>query len=84
MQKTIRKEVSLSGLGLHTGKNVTMTFQPAPENTGICFRRIDLPEHPSIQADVMNVTDISRGTTIESKGNKIHTVEHTLAALSGL
>ena len=84
MQKTIRKEVSLSGLGLHTGKNVTMTFQPAPENTGVCFRRIDLPDQPSIQADVMNVTDISRGTTIESKGNKIHTVEHTLAALTGL
>lgn len=84
MQQTIQKEVSLSGLGLHTGKNVTMTFQPAPENTGICFRRVDLPDQPSIQADVMNVTDISRGTTIESKGNKIHTVEHTLAALSGL
>ncbi len=84
MQKTIRKEVSLSGLGLHTGENVTMTFQPAPENTGICFRRTDLPEQPSIQADVMNVTDISRGTTIESKGNKIHTVEHILAALAGL
>ena len=84
MQKTIRKEVSLSGLGLHTGENVTMTFQPAPENTGICFRRTDLPDQPCIQADVMNVTDISRGTTIESKGNKIHTVEHTLAALTGL
>lgn len=83
-QKTINKEVSISGVGLHTGVEVNMTFKPAPANHGIRFKRIDLEEAPVIAADVSNVTTVARGTTIESKGASVSTVEHALAALTGL
>ena len=83
-QQTIQKAVSVSGVGLHTGVEATMTFMPAPTNHGYKFQRVDLPGQPIVDADVDNVVDLSRGTTIEQSGARIHTVEHTLAALVGL
>ncbi len=83
-QHTIKKAVTLKGVGLHTGVVTTMTFNPAPDHHGIKFQRIDLEERPIIDADVDNVVDISRGTTIEQHGARVGTIEHTLAALVGL
>src|SRR6201996_4156122 len=83
-QKTIKAPVSVSGTGLHTGERVTMTFNPAPENHGFKFRRVDLEGAPIIDADVDNVTDTSRGTTISQNGATVNTVEHVLAALVGM
>ena len=83
-QTTIKAPVTVKGVGLHTGKEVIMTFKPAPENHGFKFQRIDLPGSPIIDADVDNVTDTSRGTTITQNGASVSTVEHTLAALAGL
>ena len=83
-QTTIKAPVTVKGVGLHTGKEVTMTFKPAPENHGFKFQLIDLPGSPIIDADVDNVTDTSRGTTITQNGASVSTVEHTLAALAGL
>ena len=83
-QTTIKAPVTVQGVGLHTGTEVTMTFKPAPENHGFKFQRIDLPGSPIIDADVDNVTDTSRGTTITQNGASVSTVEHTLAALAGL
>jgi len=83
-QRTIGKPVSVSGKGLHTGVDSTLTFKPAPENTGYVFVRTDLEENPEIKADIDHVVDISRGTTLEHNGHKMHTVEHVLAALAGL
>src|SRR5688572_16440452 len=82
-QQTLRQAVSYSGIGLHSGNKVTMTFLPAAPNTGIRFRRVDLDGKPEIEADVEYVSATNRSTTI-SKGNaKIHTVEHVLAAFAG-
>ena len=83
-QKTIKSPVTVSGTGLHTGEKVTMTFNPAPENHGYKFRRIDIEGSPIIDADVDNVTDTSRGTTISQNGASVSTIEHVLAALVGL
>jgi UDP-3-O-[3-hydroxymyristoyl] N-acetylglucosamine deacetylase/3-hydroxyacyl-[acyl-carrier-protein] dehydratase len=83
-QQTIKKSVSLSGVGLHTGVEVTLVFNPAPENFGIKFQRTDMPGQPIIDADVDNVTDLSRGTTLEQNGGKVATVEHVMASLAGL
>ncbi len=83
-QQTIKKPVSISGVGLHTGKQVNLTFVPAPENHGYKFQRVDLPENPIIDADVDNVVDTSRGTTLEQNGARVHTTEHVLAALVGM
>lgn len=83
-QCTIQSPVSVSGVGLHTGEQVTMTFVPAGENHGYVFQRVDLDNQPLIRADVDNVVDTSRGTTIAENGAHMHTVEHTLAALAGL
>ena len=83
-QQTIQTSVSVSGVGLHTGVSATMTFMPAPANHGYKFQRIDLPGQPTVDADVDFVVDLSRGTTLEQNGARIHTVEHTLAALVGL
>lgn len=82
-QRTIKAPVSVSGTGLHTGQSVTMTFNPAPENHGYKFRRIDIPGAPIIDADVDNVSDTSRGTSISQNGATVNTVEHVLAALVG-
>jgi UDP-3-O-[3-hydroxymyristoyl] N-acetylglucosamine deacetylase/3-hydroxyacyl-[acyl-carrier-protein] dehydratase len=83
-QTTIKKSVEVNGVGLHTGQNVTMIFNPAADNHGIKFQRVDLPGQPIIDADVDNVTDLSRGTTLEQNGGKVATVEHTMAALAAL
>ena len=83
MQKTLKEEVSLSGKGLHTGKEVTLTIKPAKENTGFVFVRTDLEGHPQVEADVNHVTTTERGTTLEKLGVRIHTCEHLLAALVG-
>ena len=83
-QQTIKQECTLSGSGLHTGQKVNMTFVPAAPNHGIKFRRIDLEDLPLINADVDNVIDTSRGTTLEQHGAKVGTVEHVMAALTGL
>ncbi len=83
-QRTIKKEVSISGIGLHTGTSCTMTFKPAPENYGIKFIRTDLDGSPEIPALAENVIDISRGTTIGIGQAKVHTVEHVLASVVGL
>ena len=83
-QKTIAKEVTLSGVGLHTGKSVTMTFKPAPEDSGYSFVRIDLEGRPIIEADANYVVTTKRGTNLEKNGVNINTSEHVLAALVGL
>ncbi|GAB2967861.1 bifunctional UDP-3-O-[3-hydroxymyristoyl] N-acetylglucosamine deacetylase/3-hydroxyacyl-ACP dehydratase [Hymenobacter coalescens] len=83
-QHTIKAPVTVSGVGLHTGVQATMTFCPAPVNHGFKFRRMDLEGQPTVDADVDNVVDLSRGTTIEQNGARVNTVEHTLAALVGL
>ena len=83
-QRTINKEVSLTGVGLHTGKNVTLTFKPAPTNFGFAFKRIDLEGSPVIEADANYVTNTQRGTCLEKNGVTIQTSEHVLAALVGM
>ena len=82
-QKTIRTEISLTGVGLHTGKEVTMTFKPAPINNGFTFVRKDLEGQPVIEADANYVVNTQRGTNLEKLGVKIQTPEHVLAALVG-
>jgi UDP-3-O-[3-hydroxymyristoyl] N-acetylglucosamine deacetylase/3-hydroxyacyl-[acyl-carrier-protein] dehydratase len=83
-QKTIKNEVSVSGIGLHTGEKVTLTFKPAPDNHGFKFKRIDLEGQPTIDANVDLVVDTSRGTTLEQNGARVYTTEHALAAVYGL
>ncbi|MDH5603656.1 MAG: bifunctional UDP-3-O-[3-hydroxymyristoyl] N-acetylglucosamine deacetylase/3-hydroxyacyl-ACP dehydratase [Cyclobacteriaceae bacterium] len=83
-QHTISKPVTLSGVGLHTGINANMTFVPAKPDFGIKFQRTDLEGEPFIDADIDNVVDLSRGTTIEQNGARVNTVEHVLAALYGM
>ena len=82
-QRTIKSEISVSGVGLHTGAKVTLTFKPAPENHGFKFKRVDLPGQPVIDADVDNVSDTSRSTTLTQNGASVSTTEHVLAALVG-
>ncbi len=83
-QTTIAKEASFSGIGLHTGNLTTLTFKPAPPDSGITFFRVDLPDKPAVKADIDNVVDVSRGTTLGKGEIKVHTVEHVLAAIAGL
>lgn len=83
-QNTIKNAVSIEGVGLHTGQKVTLTFKPAPANSGYTFRRVDMDNQPVIAALAKNVISTDRGTTI-AKGNAVvNTVEHVLAALVGL
>ncbi len=83
-QQTIKNEVSLTGVGLHTGHNVTLTFKPAPVNSGFSFKRIDLEGAPEIAADANFVSNTQRGTVLEKNGVTIQTCEHVLAACVGL
>ena len=83
-QNTIKKEVSIKGIGLHTGVQTIATFKPAKENFGIRFKRSDLNNCPEIIANIDHVVDISRGTTIGQNNFRIHTVEHVLSAVFGL
>ena len=82
-QKTINSEISLTGVGLHTGKEVKMTFKPAPVNNGYTFVRVDLEGSPIIEADANYVVNTQRGTNLEKLGVKIQTSEHVLAAFVG-
>lgn len=83
-QTTIKEAVTVSGVGLHTGAKVNLTFKPAPANHWYKFQRVDLDGQPIIEADCELVTDTSRGTTLEKNGVRVSTVEHALAALVGL
>ncbi len=83
-QRTISKEVSLQGVGLHTGNEVTLTFKPAQNNTGYCFVRTDIEGNPMVEADVNYVVNTQRGTNLEKDGVTIQTSEHVLAACVGL
>jgi UDP-3-O-[3-hydroxymyristoyl] N-acetylglucosamine deacetylase/3-hydroxyacyl-[acyl-carrier-protein] dehydratase len=83
-QTTLNSEVSISGVGLHTGQEVSLTFVPAPEDHGYVFQRTDIEGQPKVKADCDLVVDTSRGTTIEDNGARVNTVEHVLAALAGL
>lgn len=82
-QRTLAREVSISGQALHTGEIVTLTLKPAPANHGLVFRRVDLKGEPEIRPRVDLVTDLVRQTTIEQGHAKLHTIEHVLSALSG-
>ena len=82
-QQTIAGEVSISGVGLHTGEACTITLCPAEENKGYHFQRTDLADQPVIPADCDLVVDTARGTTLGKNGVRLHTVEHVLAALVG-
>ena len=83
-QKSIINPVSLTGVGLHTGKEVIITFKPAAVNKGFLFKRVDLEGEPTIEADANYVTNTQRGTMLEKNGVVIQTCEHVLAALIGL
>ncbi len=83
-QRTLQEEISFTGVGLHTGATVKMTVRPASANHWFVFKRIDLPGSPSIEADVTNVVDTSRGTVLEKNGARVHTTEHILSALVGM
>ena len=83
-QRTLSKPISAAGVGLHTGQRVEMTLRPASEDIGICFRRLDIDPVQEIQANAHNVTDTKLGTTITQNDASIMTVEHLLAAFSGL
>lgn len=80
-QTTLAQAVTYTGIGLHSGKNVTITMKPAPVDTGIVFARVDLPGAPQVKAASENVTATMRATTLESGSAKVFTVEHLLAAL---
>ena len=83
-QRTVAKETSCVGVGLHTGVESKITFKPASEDFGIRFKRMDVQGCPEVKADIDHVVDISRGTTIEENGVRIHTVEHALASCVGI
>jgi len=83
-QQTIHKEVSLTGVGLHTGKKVNVKFLPAPAGHGIKFQRIDLEGQPIVPADCDLVTTVQRGTTIEKGNAAVATIEHVMSALVGM
>lgn len=83
-QRTIAKEASLSGIGLHAGNEVSLKFCPAEPGTGVVFQRADLPSKPVIPATIEYVTDTSRNTTIGIGGVVIYTIEHVLSAIKAL
>jgi UDP-3-O-[3-hydroxymyristoyl] N-acetylglucosamine deacetylase/3-hydroxyacyl-[acyl-carrier-protein] dehydratase len=84
MQKTLKEEIHLSGIGLHTGEKVNIHILPAPENHGYKFQRMDLEDQPIIKADCDLVVATDRGTTLEANGARVYTTEHVLAALAGM
>ena len=83
-QRTLKDSVRASGIGLHSGDKVYMTLRPAPANTGIVFRRIDLQEPVDIPANALGVTETTLGTTLEHDGARVGTVEHLMSAMAGL
>ena len=83
-QKTISKQISLSGVGLHTGRHVNITFKPAPANTGLVFVRDDIDGDNLINAHIKYISNTDRGTNLDNGLFRIHTSEHVLAAITGL
>lgn len=83
-QKTLKAPFTIEGVGLHTGRMAKVTVKPAPVDTWFVFQRMDVEGHPTIKADVSNVTTTTRSTTLEQNGSEIHTTEHILAALYGM
>ena len=83
-QQTLAKSASLTGTSLHTGSQVSLRLSPAPIDHGIKFKRIDLPDEPTIDAKVDHVKFVERATTIAEGNVKVHTVEHVLSALCGM
>jgi UDP-3-O-[3-hydroxymyristoyl] N-acetylglucosamine deacetylase/3-hydroxyacyl-[acyl-carrier-protein] dehydratase len=86
-QKTIKNQVNISGVGIHTGRKVNLTFKPAGPNTGINFVRVDLSPRVQIQAHISNILDVNeipRRTSIGKGSMEVHTIEHVMAVLSGL
>ena len=83
-QKTLKDSFSLSGKGLHTGLDLTVTFNPAPDNHGYKIQRIDVEGQPTIDAVADNVTETTRGTVLSKNGVKVSTIEHGMAALYAL
>src|SRR6266496_631196 len=82
-QQTLKESVSFEGVGLHSGNRVGMSFLPAPPNSGIRFRRVDLDGKPEIEARIENVSDTTRSTTLAKGNMRVHTVEHVLATFAG-
>ena len=82
-QQTLREPVSFTGVGLHSGNRVAMSFLPAPPHSGIRFRRVDLDGRPEVEAALENVAETNRSTTLVKGGVKVHTVEHVLATFAG-
>ncbi len=83
-QRTIKSEITISGAGIHTGQAVTMRLKPSEPHTGISFQRVDLKNKPIIKADVDNVIETNRSTTLEANGARVSTIEHLLASLIGM
>ncbi|MDP1682681.1 MAG: UDP-3-O-acyl-N-acetylglucosamine deacetylase [Burkholderiales bacterium] len=83
-QRTLKNVISATGVGLHTGQKVTLTLRPAAADTGIVFRRVDLPQPVTIKADPFQVTDTRMCSALEADGVKVNTVEHLMSALAGL
>ena len=83
-QRTLKTPIRATGIGLHSGRKVFMTLRPAPTNTGIVFRRTDLPQPVDIEARAENVGDTNLGTTLVNGDVKVSTVEHLLSAFAGL
>ena len=83
-QRTLGKSASIAGTSLHTGQAVKLTIKPADVNTGLRFRRIDLPDKPFIPASAAKVQTVERATTLAEGSVKVHTVEHILSALTGM
>ena len=84
LQHTVGKAASLSGTSLHTGEKVTLKLQPAPVDHGIKFKRKDLADEPTIDANIANLKTVERATTIGEGAVRVHTVEHVLSALSAM
>src|SRR5215217_7821674 len=83
-QKTIGQPAEMAGTGLHTGASIRMRLLPGAADTGIVFRRVDLPGSPEVRATVDHVVGTDRGTTVGEGETHVHTVEHLLAAVSSL
>ena len=83
-QRTLKNIIRATGVGLHTGKKIFLTLRPAPVDTGVMFRRVDLDPPLEIKASPENVGDTSLSTTLVSEGVRISTIEHLLSAMAGL
>jgi len=83
-QRTLKQPVHFNGVGVHSGEKVNLTIKPAPPNSGINFKRVDLPAKPVIKAHFNRVVDTSLATVIGENGCIVSTIEHIMACLAGL